>query len=135
MTKKIFIAGAGGIGEAAAILLREWSDFDVELFLGDISPTNLEKTKQAVLRNSQKNGAVETVLMEIEGANDAMTAAFEKCDVLLDCSPGSQARPTPHRKTAMPKETHTCNCQARVSRCTMMGEGLDIQVGGHRGRC
>jgi saccharopine dehydrogenase-like NADP-dependent oxidoreductase len=91
MTKKIFIAGAGGIGEAAAILLREWADFDVQLFLGDISAENLLKTRQSVLQNSARAGEVETVLMARDGANEAMISAFEQCDALLDCSPGTQA--------------------------------------------
>lgn len=91
MTKKIFIAGSGGIGEAVALLLREWSKFETEIFLGDISEENLQKVKEFVAKNSQKASKIETVLMDKAGANDAMKAAFESCDVLLDCSPGSQA--------------------------------------------
>ncbi len=91
MTKKIFIAGAGGIGEAAALLLREWSEFETEIFLGDISEESLKKAKDFVLLNSNKISKVETVLMPLDGANEAMTSAFEISDVLLDCSPGGQA--------------------------------------------
>ncbi len=91
MTKKIFIAGSGGIGEAAALLMREWSKFETEIFLGDISEENLRKAKDFVEQDSQKNSKLETVLMDGEGANEAMKNAFESCDVLLDCSPGSQA--------------------------------------------
>jgi saccharopine dehydrogenase-like NADP-dependent oxidoreductase len=93
MTKKIFIAGgAGGIGEAAATLLREWSDFETEIFLGDISETNLQKAQTAVLNHSLEKGKVETVLMPPAGEiSEPMKAAFEKCDVLLDCTPGAQA--------------------------------------------
>ncbi len=91
MTKKIFIAGSGGIGEAAALLLREWSDAETEIYLGDISEDNLQKAKDFILLNSEKESKGETVLMAKEGINDAMKAAFESCDVLLDCSPGSQA--------------------------------------------
>ena len=54
MTKKIFIAGAGGIGEAAALLLREWSEFETEIYLGDVSPDNLEKAVNFVRQNSEK---------------------------------------------------------------------------------
>jgi malate/lactate dehydrogenase len=36
MMKKIFIAGSGGIGEAAALLLREWSETETEIYLGDV---------------------------------------------------------------------------------------------------
>jgi saccharopine dehydrogenase-like NADP-dependent oxidoreductase len=91
MTKKIFIAGSGGIGEAAAVLLREWASFETEIILGDISEENLAKAKDFVLQNSGKTSKVETVLMAKTGANKAMNAAFEGCDVLLDCSPGGQA--------------------------------------------
>jgi saccharopine dehydrogenase-like NADP-dependent oxidoreductase len=91
MTKKIFIAGSGGIGEAAALLLREWSGFEIELFLGDISENSLQKAKDFVLKNSDKTSNVETVLMTKEGISDSMKSVFENCDVLLDCSPGSQA--------------------------------------------
>lgn len=91
MTKKIFIAGSGGIGEAAALLLREWSAFETEIFLGDVSGENLRRAKEFVVENSPKTANVETVLMAKDGANEAMIGAFERCDVLLDCSPGSQA--------------------------------------------
>ncbi len=90
MTKKIFIAGSGGIGEAAALLLREWSQFETEIYLGDISEKSLHEAKKFVVRDSEKTTKVETVLMTDE-TNEAMRAAFETCDVLLDCSPGSQA--------------------------------------------
>jgi len=91
MTKKIFIAGSGGIGEAAALLLREWCEFETEIILGDISEENLRKAKEFILQNSEKTSKVETVLMAKDGLNEAMNAAFENCDVLLDCSPGAQA--------------------------------------------
>ena len=91
MNRKIFIAGSGGIGEAAAILIREWADFETELFLGDINEANLRKTKEFVVQNSEKSSKVETVLMSLDGINDEMKSAFEQSDILLDCSPGSQA--------------------------------------------
>jgi len=91
MKKKIFIAGSGGIGEAAALLLREWADFEIELYLGDIAEENLQKAKRFVTENSVKTSKVETVLMVSDSASDEMKAAFEACDVLLDCSPGGQA--------------------------------------------
>lgn len=91
MTRKIFIAGSGGIGEAAGLLLREWSEIGPELFIGDISEANLAKAKDFITRNSGRTTGVEAVLMAPDGINDAMKDAFGQCDVLLDCSPGSQA--------------------------------------------
>lgn len=91
MTKKIFIAGSGGIGEAAGLLLREWAPFQTEITIGDISDASLKRARDFITRNSDKTGAVETVLMDPDGTNEAMKSAFERADVLLDCSPGSQA--------------------------------------------
>lgn len=91
MTKTIFIAGSGGIGEAAALLLREWCDFETTLILGDVSEDSLRKAVELVTGNSAKTTAVETVVMSRDGINDAMRSAFERTDVLLDCSPGGQA--------------------------------------------
>jgi len=91
MTKKIFVAGSGGIGEAAALLVREWAEFETEIFLGDVREDNLRKAKDFVLQGSEKSSKVETVLMATGGVNEAMKTAFDGCDVLLDCSPGSQA--------------------------------------------
>ncbi len=91
MKKKIFIAGSGGIGEAAALLLREWCDFELDLILGDISQENLDKARAFVLGGSMKTTSVETVVMPREGLSGEMKAAFESCDCLLDCSPGGQA--------------------------------------------
>lgn len=91
MTKTIFIAGSGGIGEAAALLLREWSDDGLAIILGDISEGSLAKAKDFVTSGSSRMTAVETVLMPREGESDEMREAFERADVLLDCSPGGQA--------------------------------------------
>lgn len=91
MNHKIFIAGSGGIGNAVAVLLREWSANEVDVYLGDISEESLHKTKQFVTHLSQQTSRVEKVLMSKDGINDAMKSAFEECGILLDCSPGSQA--------------------------------------------
>ena len=55
MTKKIFIAGSGGIGEAVALFLREWSKFETEIYLGDISEENLQKAKDFVIAKFAEN--------------------------------------------------------------------------------
>ncbi|MEZ5305877.1 MAG: saccharopine dehydrogenase C-terminal domain-containing protein [Pyrinomonadaceae bacterium] len=91
MSHKIFIAGTGGIGKAAALLLREWCSVEIELYLGDVSEKSLAETRQFVTHLSQRSGLVETVLMPADGISDEMKSAFENCEVLLDCSPGGQA--------------------------------------------
>ncbi len=91
MTNKIFIAGSGGIGNAVAILLREWATNPIEVYLGDVSEANLNKTKTFVTNLSKRESPVNTVLMTKDGINDAMKSAFDECGILLDCSPGSHA--------------------------------------------
>lgn len=91
MTKTIFIAGSGGIGGAAALLLREWSEFETTIILGDRSEDSLAKAKAFVCDGSSKTTPVEMVLMPREGESDDLTAAFKRADVLLDCTPGGQA--------------------------------------------
>lgn len=91
MSHKIFIAGTGGIGEAAALLLREWCSVEVELFLGDISEERLDDAEKFVTHLSQKTSRIERVLMPADGLSDEMRSAFKECEVLLDCAPGAQA--------------------------------------------
>lgn len=91
MSKTIFIAGSGGIGEAAALLLREWCEFELTLILGDVNEGSLKKAVEFITSNSARSTRVETVLMPADGITDEMKAAFEAADVLLDCSPGGQA--------------------------------------------
>ena len=55
MNRKIFIAGSGGIGEAAAILIREWADFETEIFLGDINEDKSSKRRKNLFCKIPKN--------------------------------------------------------------------------------
>jgi saccharopine dehydrogenase-like NADP-dependent oxidoreductase len=91
MDIKVFIAGSGGIGQAAGLILAESKSVDVELFLGDISQNALDTASDFIKEGSTKNTSIESVLMPKEGANDALLSALNKCDVILDCLPGSQA--------------------------------------------
>lgn len=88
----IFIAGAGGIGKAAALILSEYKEIlESTIYLGDISETSLSNSKQFVLDGCTHDATVHTILMPMSGSNDDLDEALSKCDVLLDCLPGSQA--------------------------------------------
>ena len=91
MAHTIFIAGAGGIGEAAAILLREWSEDPVDIYLGDISEERLLEAKARVVSGSSVARDVECVLMPRGENTEEMRSAFDACDVFLDCAPGGEA--------------------------------------------
>ena len=91
MKAKIFIAGSGGIGQAAGLILSETNIMDTEIFFGDISQYAIEGAAQFVAEGCTKTPKVHTVLMSSDGSNPAMDEALSQCDVILDCLPGSQA--------------------------------------------
>lgn len=88
---KIFIAGAGGIGQAVGLLLREWADFETELFLGDVNAETAGAAKNLIEKNSQRSGRTEIVVMPKINSNNQLEAALSQCEIILDCAPGSEA--------------------------------------------
>ncbi len=80
----IFIAGAGGIGRAAGLLLAELADFEADIWIGDISQTAID---EAIAYIGKGRG----VLMQKGGPDPALDAACDACEVLLDCLPGKLA--------------------------------------------
>jgi len=88
----IFIAGAGGIGQAAALILCEYKNIlESTVYIGDISETALESSKNFVVEGCSHEAQIHTVLMPMSGSNEELNNALSKCDVILDCLPGSQA--------------------------------------------
>jgi len=88
----IFIAGAGGIGQAAALILSEYKDvMECAICLGDINDEALFYSKQFVLEGCSHEAEVETLLMPLSGSNEELDKTLANCDVILDCLPGSQA--------------------------------------------
>lgn len=88
----IFIAGAGGIGQAAALILAEYKDIlEPTIYLGDVNDEALFHSKQFVIEGCSHEANVHTVLMPYTGSNEELDNALSQCDVILDCLPGSQA--------------------------------------------
>ena len=88
----IFIAGAGGIGQATALILAEYKDIlECTIYLGDISEKALDASKKFVVEGCSHDAQVQVVLMPLSGSNEALDQALSNCDVILDCLPGSQA--------------------------------------------
>ncbi|MDF1696422.1 MAG: saccharopine dehydrogenase C-terminal domain-containing protein [Saprospiraceae bacterium] len=91
-TKTIFIAGAGGIGQAAALILCEYNSImDVTIYLGDINENALHNSRTFVIHGCSHEAEVHTVLMPKSGSSAELDDVLTKCDVILDCLPGSQA--------------------------------------------
>jgi len=91
MMDKIFIAGAGGIGRAAALLILYAQKWDALVVLGDESETQLEEARQWIEKGIGKKQHLETFLMPSDGNAEAFGPVLEDAHVMLDCLPGSMA--------------------------------------------
>lgn len=89
--KRVVIAGAGGIGRAVGLLLREIGDLDVDLYLGDVRLETAEGAASWVGEGSSIKGAIEPFFLPAEGFDNASEDIFRQGDIVLDCLPGSQA--------------------------------------------
>ncbi len=117
----IFIAGAGGIGQAAALILSEYKDvMESTVYIGDISISALENAKQFVVDGCSHKANIHTLLMPMSGSNNSLDAALSKCDVILDCLPGRQAPRM--AKLALDNKCHYANLTEYVAETNQIME-------------
>ncbi|MBK8627380.1 MAG: saccharopine dehydrogenase [Saprospiraceae bacterium] len=102
MNANIFIAGSGGIGQAAGLILSESQVMQSSIYFGDISQQVIDNAIDFVTQGCTGKANLQGVLMPMEGSNEDMAAALAKCDIILDCLPGSQAP----RMAALAKQHH-----------------------------
>jgi saccharopine dehydrogenase-like NADP-dependent oxidoreductase len=88
---KIFIAGAGGIGRAAALLILYTQNWKCEVVLGDVSEDQLNEAVDWIHLGIGKNVHLSTFLMPREENVEAFASVLNDSHVLLDCLPGSLA--------------------------------------------
>jgi saccharopine dehydrogenase-like NADP-dependent oxidoreductase len=88
---KIFIAGAGGIGRAAALFILDAQDWEARVVLGDVSEEQLEDAQAWLQRAIGRTNRLETFRMPSGGDAEAYRQALGDADVLLDCLPGQFA--------------------------------------------
>ena len=91
MKATIFIAGAGGIGQAVALIISEYNIFQADIIFGDISQKAIDDAIYFVKEGTSHSVHVSGVLMDKNGDYDNLVPVLEKSDVLLDCLPGSLA--------------------------------------------
>jgi len=91
MDAKIFIAGSGGIGQAAGLILSESYEVNAEIYLGDISQEAIDSGIKFISEGCGHLSKLHGILMPMNDTNEALDAALTDCDVILDCLPGSQA--------------------------------------------
>jgi saccharopine dehydrogenase-like NADP-dependent oxidoreductase len=93
MSKKhqVVIAGAGGMGSAVGLLLRELGDFEVELFVGDADAERARTAAAWIREGSLKLGEVHAFHLPATGTNGEFDEALSRGEILLDCLPGKEA--------------------------------------------
>ena len=84
----VCIAGAGGIGSAVAVLLRQMYGKPVDIFIGDINDSARRKAVDWIAKSGDASG----VLRSFDMSGD-WQAEFEQqeqsIDIILDCLPGT----------------------------------------------
>lgn len=91
MEAKIFIAGSGGIGRAAGLILTHSSDLITKVVMGDINKTAVESAVAFIVDGVNIDTDVTHCLMPMEGSSEVLDECLSSCDIILDCLPGSQA--------------------------------------------
>ncbi|MBT8233953.1 MAG: saccharopine dehydrogenase [Saprospiraceae bacterium] len=89
-TYNILIAGAGGIGEAAGLILASNESINCHLYIGDRFDSSANRVAKTINENSEAVVCDPFVIPE-EGLTSDMEAILKKSDIILDCLPGSQA--------------------------------------------
>ena len=87
----IIIAGAGGIAEAAGLMLIEMSKVTPSLFIGNRTLSNAQKLALWIEDGTEKECSVKAFQLQEEGISEEMKTILSKGDIILDCLPGSMA--------------------------------------------
>lgn len=91
MKSNILIAGSGGIGQAAGLILAHESSFDCNIFFGDRYESSAISAVNFVHEGINQTNISEAFVMPETGVSDQFVEILEKSDIILDCLPGSQA--------------------------------------------
>ena len=89
-TKRIFVAGGGGIGRALALLLRNEPSLSVEVTIGDVDPHAAEDGA-AFASHGGVGAPARAFAMPAHGSSAELDSLLDGMDALVDCLPGSQA--------------------------------------------
>ncbi len=90
-SKNIFIAGAGGIGRAVALMLCDYFKDQLGITLGDINLGAAEHALRWIRSGSEAAEAVQILQMPTSGSSAQMDDILQSCQIVLDCLPGTQA--------------------------------------------
>ncbi|HEX2641415.1 MAG TPA: saccharopine dehydrogenase C-terminal domain-containing protein [Thermoanaerobaculia bacterium] len=124
----IVIAGAGGMGSATGLLLRELGDFEVDLYVGDADADRAHAAASWIREGSTRPGAVHAFHLPFEGVGAELEAALQASEILLDCLPGKEAPRM--ARLARQHDLHYANLTEHVKETE---EVMEIAEGSERG--
>ena len=87
----IIIAGAGGIAEAAGLILAEWSTVTPTIYIGNRTLSKAENVAHWIMKGTTKPCNVIEFHLDPYHITDKVKTIFNNGDALLDCLPGSLA--------------------------------------------
>ncbi|MBV8202104.1 MAG: saccharopine dehydrogenase NADP-binding domain-containing protein [Acidobacteria bacterium] len=126
--KRVLIAGAGGMGSAVGLLLRELGTFDVDLFVGDSDERRAEAAAAWIREGSQQPGEVQPFHLPVAGSSPALEQALRSSELLLDCLPGKEAPRM--ARLALRHHLHYANLTEHVRET---GEVIEMAAGSTQG--
>ncbi|NKI25190.1 saccharopine dehydrogenase [Arenibacter sp. 6A1] len=87
----ILIAGAGGIAEAAGLILAEWSQVTPNIFIGNRTLEKAQRVAKWIEAGTTKACSLTAFHLPEDGITPEMKELMRTADVLLDCLPGAMA--------------------------------------------
>jgi len=86
----IIIAGAGGIAEAVALILVEWSTVTPTIFIGNRTLSKAQNLVKWIEEGTTRSCTLKAFHLS-EEVSEEMKDLFNQGDIILDCLPGDQA--------------------------------------------
>lgn len=87
----IIIAGAGGIAEAAGLLLMEWSKVPPTLYIGNRTLSRAREVALWIEAGTTNKCEIHAFPLSTDEVSAQMKEILNKADIILDCLPGSLA--------------------------------------------
>jgi saccharopine dehydrogenase-like NADP-dependent oxidoreductase len=126
--KRVLIAGAGGMGSAVGLLLRELGDFEADLFLGDSDRGRADRAASWIREGSQRPGEVRSFHLPPEDTSPELEEVLAASHLLLDCLPGKEAPRM--ARLARKHQLHYANLTEHVRETN---EVIEIAAGAEQG--
>ncbi|MCK0189345.1 saccharopine dehydrogenase C-terminal domain-containing protein [Arenibacter sp. F20364] len=91
MSYNMVIAGAGGIAQAVGLIMADWGNVPLKIFIGNRTLERAEKVAHWIGEGTTNPGVAKAFWLSESGLTQEMEDIFTQGDVLLDCLPGSLA--------------------------------------------